>query len=522
MNKPSYVAAFLLLFIIVFNSNVTLGNAFLKHRTVEIDTAFKLANIFQSNMVLQQHKPFRIWGKASPANTITLKADWSTKTIKITTDEQGNWKGEIAVPKAVIRDFTPHSLTLTDNGTNVNLSNLLIGEVWLASGQSNMQFSLKGEKGKNNGALNYEEEMAATNLPNIRFFYTDLNFKAQPYNQVTGKWVLCTPETAGHFSAVAYYFSKELYEHLNIPVGIILSTIGASTGQAWTSRKVLESDTILYNKYLRSYDSSPKSKNLVTSGFSFEKVTLPTLLYNAMIHPLAGFSIKGFIWYQGEFNRSDKDLYTRLQTGMIKSWREDFDQGDLPFYLVQMPPYYWGNENTEANDYAYFREAQANIRKLKNTEMAVIIDDDEARNLHPRNKKPVGIRLSKVALNKDYKFKNIPYLGPHFSKMKINGSTVEILFKKSTLAAGLITSDNQPPKEFYIAGSNKIFYEATAAIEGNKIILTSDKVANPIAVRYAFRNIAVTNLTNKAGLPVEPFRTDNWEQDPNMKVIIKS
>jgi sialate O-acetylesterase len=485
-----------------------------------VDTAFKLANVFQSNMVLQQQKPFRIWGKATPGNNITIKADWTRKTATVTTDSLGAWKGEIPVPKAVPGDFNAHTITITADGKDTSLTNLLIGEVWLASGQSNMQYGLKGDEGKNNGALNYKEDIASANYPNIRMLYVGLNFKAEPYDQVTGKWTACSPETVQHFSAVAYYFSRELYQHLNIPVGIILSTIGASTGQAWTSREVMEADTALYNKYLKNYDNSPISKQPVTPAFTFEKVTLPTLLYNAMIHPLAGFSIKGFIWYQGEFNRNDKSIYTRLQKHMIEGWRKDFDQGDLPFYLVQMPPYFWGNEDITAYDYAIFREAQSNIRAaVKNTEMAVIIDDDEPRNLHPRNKKPVGLRLSRIALNKDYNLKNIQYLGPQFNKMKITGSIVTISFNKKSLGGGLATSDSLPPKQFFLAGSDKIFYEAKAIISGEKVIVQSDKVSNPVALRYAFTNIAVTNLMNNDGLPAEPFRTDNWEPEPAVKKI---
>jgi len=484
------------------------------------DSSFNVANIFQSNMVIQQQKPFAIWGNASIGNKITIKADWTTEVITVTADGAKYWKAAIPVPKAIPGDFKPHTLTITTNDTTISFNNLLIGDVWLASGQSNMQFGVEGQEGKNNGVLNYQQEIAGANYPNIRWFYTDLNFKAQPFDQVKGKWVACSPETVKKFSAVAYFFAQDLYQHVNIPIGIVLSTIGASTGQAWTSRKELESDTVLYNKYLKDYDASPKSKEIINGGFSFEKVTRPMLLYNAMIHPLAGLSIKGIIWYQGEFNRNDKGKYTLLIDHMIEGWRGDFGQGNLPFYLVQVPPYYWNNEDPRAFDYAIFREAQTNIRKQEpNVEMALTIDDDEARNLHPRNKRPVGERLAMIALNKDYGLKDVEYLGPQFAQTVISGKKVKILYNANSVDGGLTTTDNKPPRLFYIAGDDHVFHEAKAKIKRNMVILKCDSVSKPVAVRYAFTNTSVTNLTNKAGLPAEPFRTDNWDEQPSTKAI---
>ncbi len=485
------------------------------NKIITADSLFKIANVFQSNMVIQQDKPFTIWGNATAGSKIMISADWTGKQVALITDEQGHWRGAIPVPKATPGDFKTHTLIVTENGNAITFSNLQIGEVWLASGQSNMQFGIKGSPGKDNGVIDYEKVIAEANYPNIRWLYVDLNFKAQPYDQVTGKWVVCSPETVGHFSGVAYFYARSLYQHLNIPVGIILSTIGASTGQAWTSRTEMESDTILFNKYLKPYDDSPKSKEVINAGFSFEKVTRPMLLYNAMIHPLTGFSIKGFIWYQGEFNHSDKWRYTLLEEHMIKGWRDDFAQGDLPFYFVQMPSYFWNNNDPKADDYAVFREAQANIRnKVKNTGMAVTLDDNVPRLLHPRNKKPVGERLARIALNKTYKIKGIDYLGPQYKKMKVSGNKVDISYKSETLGGGLVTRDTLAPRQFFVAGDDKVFHSATAAIEGDHITLQSDSVANPIAVRFAFTNMAVINLFNKAGLPAEPFRTDDWEEQP--------
>jgi sialate O-acetylesterase len=507
----------LLLPALLFDVNTFASKRHMAHRLA--DSLFKVANIFQSNMIIQQEKPFAIWGKATAGSAITIKSDWSGNAVSVVAGSDNTWRAEVKVPKAVPGDFNPHTLTVSEKDTAAAFTNLLIGDVWLASGQSNMQFSME-DKDKKNGVLDFESEVAAANYPNIRWFYTDLNFKAQPYDQVTGHWEACSPATVGHFSAVAYYFARSVYQHVNIPIGIVLSNIGASTGQAWTSRKELESDTILYNRYLRDYDNSPKSKEVINSGFTFEKVTRPTLLYNAMIHPLAGLSIKGILWYQGEFNRNDAGKYTLLLSHMIEGWRSDFRQGNVPFYLVQVPPFYWNNEDPTAFDYAIFREAQTNIRKAEpNTEMAVTIDDDEARNLHPRNKKPVGERLAMIALNKDYGFKDIAYIGPQVASLKMSGKKVKITYTKQSVAGGLKTSDDKPPRLFFVAGDDHVFYPAEATIKGDKVVLESDIVKDVKAVRYAFTNTSVTNFMNSAGLPAEPFRTDAWNEQKDTKKI---
>jgi len=486
------------------------------------DSLFNTANIFQPDMVIQQQKPYAIWGNASAGSSVTIKGDWTDKAVTVTAGNDNYWKGVIPVPKAIPGDFTEHTITVTSGGKTISLNHLLIGDVWVASGQSNMQFSVEGQEGKENGVLNYPQEIAAANYPNIRWFYVDLNFKAQPYDQVKGKWVECSPKTVGHFSGVAYYFARDLYQHLNIPIGIVLSNIGASTGQAWTSRIELSSDTALNNKYLKPYDDSPRSKEVIDGGFSWDKVTRPTLLYNAMIHPLAGLSIKGIIWYQGEFNHTDKGKYTLLEQHMIRGWRNDFGQGNVPFYFVQMPSFFWNNPDPKAFDYAEFREAQTNILKVvPNTGMAITLDDNVPMILHPRNKKPVGERLAQIALNQTYHKKDIPYLGPQFSKMKINGNEVKVYYKKETLGGGLITRDTLAPRQFFVAGTDSVFHAATAKIDGDNIILKSDSVAHPVAVRFAYTNMAVINLFNKSGLPAEPFRTDDWNLkyiDPKIKL----
>jgi sialate O-acetylesterase len=231
-----------------------------------------------------------------------------------------------------------------------------------------------------------------------------------------------------------------------------------------------------------------------------------------MIYPIRHLSIRGFIWYQGESNRSDGMMYARLCTAMLKGWRHDFDQGKLPFYFVQLPPYNWGKHDSTAYEYALLREAQASMLKIKNTGMAVTMDSKEFDNLHPRDKKPVGIRLAKIALHKTYHLEDVQYRGPVFKNYKTTQDTIKISFEEASIGTGLITSDGRSPQYFFVAGSDKVFHEAQARIKGNQIWIYSPAVHHPVAVRYAFTNYPVTNFENKEGLPAWPFRTDHWNQ----------
>jgi len=481
--------------------------------------SLKLANIFQSNMVVQQNKPLKIWGTAIPSKKISVKVSWSLKEISVVTDSNGNWMAKIKVPKVLAGDYTKHILYFTCEKDYIELDNILIGEIWLAGGQSNMQFRMHCEEGKSNGVVDYEREIALANFPNIRMFYVQLNFKSQPYNEVVGKWQICSPETIGPFSGVAYYFARELYFNLNIPIGIILSNIGASKAEAWVSREALVSDSVLNDVYLKSYDECCVSKEPLDDGFTWDKVRRPTLLYNAMIYPLKDLNIQGVIWYHGELNRNDRSNYSKLIKSMIISWRKDFQNEKLPIYFVQVPPYFWDNEDQTVYDYAIFREAQTCVRELKNTELAVLIDSNEPKKLHPRNKKVVGVRLANIALHKNYNFNEIAYLGPQVKSILISNKVIQIKFSKNSIGFGLTTSDNQPPKHFYVSGKERVFHEANATIQGDSIFLKCDKVSEPVAVRYAFTNAAVSNLINKDGLPAEPFRTDNWEKTKIVTIV---
>jgi|GEM_PF-151119 len=490
-------------------NHVTTGPASMQSPSAVADIPLTLASPLQDNMVIQQDKPFTIWGQANPGDAVQIEADWLPGPVTVHTDTAGAFSAIVDIPAVKPGDYHEHSLTVSSGSELITLSHLLIGEVWFCSGQSNMQFSMAT-------VLDSTADIAAAHYPNIRLFNAGLNFSDHPLNEIGGAWVLCSPKTVRGFSAVGYYFGRQLQQTLDVPVGIIFSGIGASAAQAFVPRAVLASDTLLDHRYLEPYLQSPRSHEHIDGGFTFEKVTRPYLLYNAMIYPLRHLSIRGFCWYQGESNRTERDSYTLLTQTLIRNWRQAFAQGDLPFYYVQVAPFFYDQPDSTLADYAFFREAQEKISTLPNTGMVITMDVGEARNLHPINKKPVGERLAAMALNREYGLSDKVYRGPQYRYLEINGREAIIHFEPGTVNGGLKTKDGNAPAFFTMAGEDQVFYPATARIEGDEIIVHCDKVKKPVAVRYAFTNFAVTNLENGARWPVVPFRTDDWpEKSPS-------
>jgi sialate O-acetylesterase len=469
----------------------------------------ELGSGLQSNMVVQQNHPFCVWGRVEAGAVVEIRADWTGGVVAVKAGVDGQFLGVIMVPAVKAGDYKPHRLDVESGASRISLTNILIGEVWLCSGQSNMQFSMKE-------VTDSTREVAAAQFSNLRLLNVDLNFSAMPIDSIKGKWVECTPVTVRGFSAVGYYFGRELQQVLNVPVGIIFSGIGASAAQAYVPEEVLAADTMLDRVYLEPYLNSPRSKEVINGGFSFEKVTRPFLLYNAMIYPLRRYSIRGICWYQGESNRLERDSYTRLTQALIKSWRESFGQGELPFYYVQVAPFFLDKEDPTLADYAFFREAQEKVASLNNTAMVTTIDVGEAKNLHPHNKKPIGVRLAKTALNRIYGLSDIVYRGPRYQHMEIRGKEAVIYFEPGTTSGGLLTDNGSAPAYFMISGEDRVFYPATAMIDGDRILVWSAAVRKPVAVRYAFTNYPVTHLQNGEGWPVLPFRTDSWPE-PEIK-----
>lgn len=471
----------------------------------EVRDSLLVANALQNNMVLQQNKSFKVWGTAKAGKQVSIQADWMANPVNIVAADDGTFLGIIDVPAAKKGDFTAHQIQIATKEEKKVLTNLLIGDVWFCSGQSNMQFSVKE-------MIDAEEVIREANHPNIRLLNVGLNFSASPIGSFSGKWQLCSPETVKGFSAVGYSFGRKLYEALNIPIGLIFSGIGASGVQAFVPQEELANNQLLNETYLKPYLASPKAMEKIDGGFSFEKVVRPFLLYNAMIHPFINLSIKGFCWYQGEANHMERESYVSATQVLINSWRDRFKQSELPFYYVQIAPYFHEKEDPKLAFDAFFREAQEKVSSLNNTSMVSTMDVGEAKDLHPKNKKPVGLRLAAVALNRTYNQLSVIHQGPQYSHANFEKNNATIYFRPETLGSGLNTNDGDVPRFFFIAGEDQIFYPATANIVGNTIVVNSKSVKHPKAVRYAFFNYPVTNLQNKEGFPVNPFRTDDWPE----------
>ena len=477
-----------------------------------------LAPMLQSNMVVQQGKPFTLWGNAPRGLEVKVKADWTMEQSVISGDN-GVWEIKVDVPTVRAGDFTPHSIIITSGSERIQLDNILIGEVWLFSGQSNMSMSMKPFKPWHNGILNYEKEIAAANYPYLRLYRNEghstdkalssaeRRFSAEPQNLTIGTWQACKPETVADFSAVAYVFAQKIHQETNLPVGIIESALGAMSCQAYTPAETLKEDDILRKKYWDPYIANP----------DMPVGTRPSQLYNGIIHPFIKLSIKGFGWYQGENNAGHYDIYPLLNSKMIESWRNKFGQGELSFYSVQLTPYSWSPKNPAAakfygGTYAYFREAQEKICEIVpgNVDLVSTMDAGDIASVHPSDKRPVGERMAALALHYDYGKKGV-FKGPQYKDIEIKGNKAIISFKPETIGSGLNTKDGQVPQHFYIAGADKVFYKAQVTINNNNVELVSSEVTTPVAVRYAFLTFPITNFQNKEGFAAYPFRTDDWK-----------
>jgi sialate O-acetylesterase len=425
-------------------------------------------------------------------------------------------------------------MPMTISGLNtIEIKNVLVGEVWLCSGQSNMQMTMaKTESCKYGGVMNSEQEIAAANYPNIRLFTVEQKTTEQPQSDCKGQWQQCSPQTVTEFSATAYFFGRQLHNELNVPIGLINTSWGATPIEAWMSREVLKSGADfepIFKRYAdaaakypqakKEYDQKIKEWEEAVAKTKIENKALPEKplppvgpghksspagLYNAMVSPLIPYAIKGVIWYQGEANRSRAYQYRKLFTVMIKSWRDKWGQGDFPFYYVQIAPYKYLKE--AATVAAELREAQLMTLSIPNTGMVVTTDIGDANDIHPKNKQEAGRRLALWALAKTYG-KNKAYCGPIYKSMKLDDNKIILQFD---YAENGLVFKGSTLKGFTIAAADKKFVSAEAEIAGNTISVSSKEIANPVAVRYGWENNPVCNLYNKEGLPASPFRTDRW------------
>lgn len=448
-----------------------------------------LPSIFSDNMVLQQNTLVNLWGKATAGEKIVIKASWNSTSILVTAGTTGKWKTKIKTPRP------SKNQTLSIQGENtLIIHNILIGEVWLCTGQSNMEFPVAKFDGWRNGMLNEEEEMKDADYPEIRLFQVEHQLAPDgEMDNCTGSWTICNKVNLRNFSAIGFIFGRKLHKELKTPIGLIQSTWGGTHAESWTKMEIMKNNP-LYADVLQDFQkekASTKNQNKV-----------PATLWNGMIAPILPYTIKGNIWYQGESNSIRYENYQAVFTNMIGSWRTEFGQPNLPFYFVQIAPQY--------KQPAGIRESQLNTWKsVKNTGMVVITDAADSTNIHPRNKLIPGERLAAWALAKEYG-KKVIYSGPLYKSMSIKGNKVTLNFD---YAESGLDSKGQQLKGFLIAGNDRRFYPATASIMNDQVELYAVEVTNPVAVRFAWGTYFRVNLFNKAGFPASPFRTDTFAND---------
>jgi sialate O-acetylesterase len=468
----------------------------------------KVHSLFQEHMVLQSDFACPVWGTVEPGEEITVSIAGQKKTAKA--DAAGKWSLKLDPMKA----GGPHEMTVAGRAT-VTIPDVLVGEVWVCSGQSNMEMVV-------NSCLNLAEEKASANFPNVRHFLVKKNPQDAPVADVSGSWKPTTPENVGGFTAVGYFFGRELHQKLNVPIGLIHTSWGGTAAELWTSKPVLEGNEILkpivanFSKKLENYEKQVAGHKEAAEKAKAEgkpapkapsKPMSPSCLYNGMIAPVLPYGIKGAIWYQGESNAGAAKQYQTLFPEMIKNWRKDWGQGDFPFGFVQLANFQARKDAPADSNWAELREAQTMTLSLPKTGMAVIIDIGDAKDIHPKNKQDVGKRLALWAQSQVYGKELPEYSSPLYESMKVDGGKVRIAFKHT--GTGLEAKGGKLTG-FAIAGEDKTFVWADAAVDGKTVVVSSDKVAKPVAVRYAWADNPECSLYNKEGLPASPFRTDDW------------
>jgi len=446
-----------------------------------IAASLKLPELVGDHMVLQQEAIVCIWGWGKPNSTIKISASWSKAIKKTVAQNDGKWKLMIQTPQA----GGPYEMRIVGD-TSIILKDILIGEVWLCSGQSNMDIPMNGYNSQPIEDAN--DYIAQSTNNSFRFFTITRSLSLIPLDTCQGKWKLANPKNVRYFSATAYFYGRYLQSVLGTPVGLILATVGGTPAESWTEQSVLEKE------FPEISLVNLKKPNLMA--------WYPALLYNGMINPILNYKIKGAIWYQGESNIKKPKIYKRLFPRMVKNWRDRFNQGDFPFYYVQIAPYKYDSLSYGPE----LRETQLKCMSIiPNSGMVVTMDVGEKDCIHPSNKEIVGKRLAYWALGKTYKMDGIDYSGPIIKEMKINADTATLTFN---YASGGFTTFGKTLKGFTMCGSDKIFYPAKAVIQKLKIIVLCDKVKYPVAVRYGWENYIEGTLFNTSGLPASSFRTD--------------
>lgn len=436
-----------------------------------------LPALFTDHMVLQQKSEVAVWGWAAPLEKVIVIGSWNNKPVEAVADSYANWKVSLQTPAA----GGPYTVTILGSNTIV-LQDVLIGEVWLCSGQSNMEWSAKA------GIDNATQEVLNANFPNIRFFDVANRSANVPQLDVSGTWTSCTPETMSEFSAIGYFFGRELYQNLNVPIGLINSSWGGTPAETWVNAEVIANDKAL----------AAAATKIEQLPWCPEK---PGQTYNAMIAPLIPYAIAGVLWYQGETNVRNYEVYEHLLSTLIQNWRNEW-QRDLPFYYVQIAPYKYGDDDKGVQ----VREAQRKVLAVPNTGMVVVSDIGNIDDIHPRNKLDVGKRLANWALSKTCGKEGITVSGPLYRDLKKEGNKIRLSFD---YADSGLTCKGGDCTHFELAGSNGKFVPATAVIDGKTILVSAEGIKDPTAVRFGWSNTAEPNLFNTEGLPASSFQAGN-------------
>jgi len=460
---------------------------------------------FGEHMVLQQGAKVPLWGTAAPGEKVTVK--FADQSVEAVTDANGKWRLELATLRA---SAEPRELVVSGNNT-VTLTDVLVGEVWICSGQSNMQLT-------QSETLNAAVEAKAANYPRIRMFAAEKNFAASPIDDIDGNWLVCSPQSVGGFTGVGYFFARDLHKTLNVPVGLINIPWGGLRAEPFVSLawlKQMPSFKQRADEY-ETYWTEKRAKRAAALAAGVDPRKAPkipasdnsdiTAVYNAMVHPLAPYAVRGTAWYQGESNGDDPEHYQELLTGLISCWRQEWTMPDMPFCIVQLANFKTRvNTPIELKSWADLRDAQwRTAQTVSHTGMVTAIDVGE-EGIHPKDKITVGNRISRWAQAQVYG-KQIEWSGPTFKSMKVDGGQAIITFDH---AEGLKQKGDALPS-FAIAGSDHAFYAADGKVEGSTVVLTCAKVAEPVAVRYAWKFNPACALYNGDDLPALPFRTDDW------------
>lgn len=443
-----------------------------------------LPAIFGSGMVIQQKENVKVWGKAKLNANVIITTSWDAKTYTVKTNATGNWKATIATPKA----GGPYAITFND-GVKLTLTDVLVGEVWLCSGQSNMEMPIKGFG--NQPILNANDILLDAEEPGVRLFRIEKNMSRTPLEVLNNKWEHPNAATVKEFSAIGYQFARILQKSLKVPVGIIQCAYGGTDIEAWMTKQSLQG----FTDFKTPVDTAKIIKND------------PAVLYNAMLSPIIGFNIKGVLWYQGENNRVNPLTYDQKMAAMVKEWRVQWATGEWPFYYVQIAPNVYKDHK---EDIPLLYEAQAKAMALiPNSGMVVSVDAGSQTTIHPPNKTIISKRLAYWALAKTYNKEGIAYMGPVYKSLKLTDDKAIVSFEPLLLG---LTAYDQKLISFEVAGDDKVFYPADAVIAGKTVVVKSENVKKPVAVRYAFKDNAIGNLYNVEGLPLAPFRTDSWDK----------